>query len=250
MSYLNTKKAKRLIAETRIKITASEYNQILDDLVEYTGLSEEEVLYRIARKDHNGGARGWFDCEWDWHSPQSDSEIGWFYKSSQSYLFSNARHSYWSMIKHIPEGCKTIYDFGGGVGMNAVELYKRGYNVQYYEPSIIQTDFMKFRSKRQCQNEIHILDDITDCMCVDVVLLQDVLEHIPQYSKTLKSICCCLHSDSYILERSPFRPTGHRPNQKLKMHLEADVPLGKAMKSNGMILVDTFENNTHLWVKE
>jgi trans-aconitate methyltransferase len=211
-------------------------------------LTEDEVLYRIARKgSDNNGARGWFDEEWDWHDPQSVTEIGWFYKSSQSYLFSSARHPYWKMLDKIPEGMRVIYDFGGGVGTNTVELYKRGYIVQYYEPSIIQRDFVKYRTKKYC--DIDILDGITDCMCVDVLILQDVLEHIPQYSKTLNELCCCLHDGSYILERSPFRPQGHRPNRKLKMHLEADVPLHKAMKKNGMKLMETYEHNTHLWMK-
>ena len=49
------------ISDIRKKMARSEYGDVLEDLISFTGLSKEEVLFRIARKKRGQwGAKGWF----------------------------------------------------------------------------------------------------------------------------------------------------------------------------------------------
>ena len=253
-----------MIAETRVKMNENpELVEVLEDLISFTGLTEGEVLLRIAKKPRGvWGAKGWFYEEWDFHAPVSPTEIEWFYRSAQSYLFSNARHPSWDQLHMVTEG--PVLDFGGGAAMNTLALMRRGFKVMYYDLGIAQTEFAKFRIERHFDNSINggillpnyerraaILEGVRTWHLkgetMGTVVAQDVLEHLPDYRPVLRDLIRVLKPGGCLLERSPFRPKGHK--RGIPMHMEAPKPLRKVMENHGMTLERTGPHNTHLWRK-
>jgi len=250
-----------VIAVTREKMKSNpELVEVMEDLLLFTGLSEDEVFLRIARKPRGvWGAKGWFYEEWDFHAPVSPAEIEWFYRTAQSYIFTNARHPSWDQLHKVTEG--PILDFGGGAAMNTLALLKREFDVIYHDLGTLQTEFATMRCKRhgyeqKCgiplrdQNFAtikgvrtwHIGDET-----IATVVAQDVLEHLPDYRPTLLNLIRVLKPGGCILERSPFKPAGRK--RGIPMHMEAPVPLRKVMMANGMKMEWKGQYNAQLWRK-
>jgi hypothetical protein len=68
-------------------LSSETHFNVLEDLIEFTGLSEEEVIKRVIRNPKTIGpmvisASGWFDEEYDFYKPKSEAELRWFYGQS------------------------------------------------------------------------------------------------------------------------------------------------------------------------
>jgi hypothetical protein len=55
-------------------LSSETHFNILQDLIEFTGLEEEEIIKRVMRKPRTLelSADGWFDEEYDFYNPQSE----------------------------------------------------------------------------------------------------------------------------------------------------------------------------------
>jgi 2-polyprenyl-3-methyl-5-hydroxy-6-metoxy-1,4-benzoquinol methylase len=247
--------------EVMKRLSGPEFLNVVDDLVAFTGLTKKQVCTRIMKRHGKHKARGWFHEEWAWHDPKDDGEIGWFYRSAQSYIFSNSRRPRWHMLKNLarllPEG--RVLDYGGGIGNDVLFLARRGYEAHYLELSVVQQEFVRFRSGRHRLKvkiiEPHHEGRLDPVECVDAeynaVLLQHVLEHIPNYHIPLGHLIGRLRPGGYIIEHSPFNvrdpksKNGWRRNKLT--HLEASIPLTEAMV--GMRLVHRHKRGPQIWRK-
>lgn len=220
------------------RLSRPEFHNVLEDLIDFTGLKKKEVLFRIIRKHSRvWGAKGWFNSEFDWHNPATNRELGWFYIAAQSYVFSNSRRPHWEMLEHVKDG--PVLDYGCGIGQNVIELASRGFAVCYIEMGLLQQEFLKFRIvKHRITNAFSLNPwatgklDVMGSMDVKeffgTILLQHVLEHIPKYQKTLKYLISTLKQGGRIIEHSPFGKS--KKNSKYpKMHLNTKIPIKKAM---------------------
>lgn len=211
------------------------YN-ILDDLREFTGLSENEILDRLRRR-----GQFHFKEEFKWYRPKSYAELKWYYRTSTAYLFANSVHPYWSVLDILDSKDGPVLDYGGGAGNNALGLASRDIEVDYLDISIIQREFIRFRRRRhEVNNQLHIVGANPDSLreAYGAIVLQDVLEHIPDYQNLLHRLIGRLRPGGYILEQSPFDPNA----PDIALHLKAEIPLGVAMK--GMEKV-----GNHVWRK-
>jgi hypothetical protein len=241
------------ITSVILRLSNSNFHNILGDLVKFTGLSVEQVAYRIARKMCAGyGARGWFYDEYAWHAPKDEREIAWFYRCSQSYLFSNARIPWWPMIDWLEVDDGPVLEFGGGVGTTALELALRGFKVWFYEPSLIQTDFVRFRLQSHGHlftimnnapvdgfDSFNPLNVLPNGLQFGTVVLKDVLEHVPKYYVLLSHILRRIGAGGKLLEHSPF---GSR-----HVHFRESVPMAKIMKKEGFELLKKHVEGPRLW---
>lgn len=270
MQYPKTPTGKALdaiVAEARERIALSEeLREVTDDLIAFTGLSEAEVLVRVARKPELvWGGKGWFYDEWAWHNPASDREIEWFYRSSQSYLFSNARHPSWDMLKLITGDGGVVLDYGGGAAMNTIALMRRGFSVMYYDLGILQSAFARFRIDRHFDGvtregklfpphtrKAAILPGLErwhlENETCDAVVAQDVLEHMRDYRPAVRDIDRVLKPGGVLLERSPFVPPG-RADHPIPMHMQAPEPLVDFMLRLGYTRDVKASHRTNLWRK-
>jgi len=240
------------------QILQPKFHNVLEDLIEFTGLDRNEVLFRIIKKlGRDWGARGWFNNEFDWHDPSSNRELCWFYVSAQSYLFSNARRPYWNMLKYVKDG--PVLDYGCGIGQNILELAKRGFEVRYLELGLLQQEFLKFRIiKHHITNAVELdlwssgfLNTI-DCVKgiqYGTILLQHVLEHIPSYQNTLRHLISNLKVGGRIIEHSPFRSSPGN-SESPQMHLKAEITMKEAMIGMKKIYGgDSVRRDANVWEK-
>ncbi len=205
------------------------FNDVLDDLVAFTGLTLAQVMERVKRTPLNH-----YQSEFRWHSPRDFRELSWYYRVTYGYLFGNAAHPYWSKLDFLDPSVGPVLDYGGGVGNNVITLAERGFDVHYTEISLIQESFLRFRAARRGL-DIEIIEPYADGAfdpvgCIDdpfgAIILQDVLEHVPDYQILLGHLIAQVKPGGYIIENSPFNELA--PN--IDIHLSATVPLESAMR--------------------
>lgn len=212
----------------------ADYNDIVDDLVAYTGFSREMLLPYLLRYPERH-----FESEFNWYHPTNELELTWFYRCNAAYLFANSIHPYASQLDAINQG--RVLDYGAGIGCNTIGLAKKGIEVDFLEINRLQADFINFRAER------HKLKNIREVLpydegrfdpvrCIkgkyDAIVAMDVLEHIPKYHVLVKHFIENLKLGGIIVENSPFDPLA----ADIAIHVRPDVPLQEAMA--GMERID------------
>jgi len=219
---------------------------VCHDLVDFTGLSMEEVMERMARIKHYH-----FEEEHFFWDPQSKTELAWYYSTSQSYLFANAVHaarthalSFLKKDVHEP-----VLDYSGGVGNSVLYLaIEKGTKCQYFGIGMMEKTFAQFRvAKRGLQDMITFLDPWTAATnwtfdpkeaplprdgSLGSILATDVLEHIPDYHKVVEAMVDSLKVGGVIIEVSPFNPNPLSKNDEndLRIHVsDGGVSMKQAM---------------------
>jgi len=223
--------------------TEKEYSNIVQDLAAYTGLDELDLLAKVLLKPDDVGH---FVREFNFYKPKTKEQINWFYRVAQGYLFGNMNRTFWEKLKFVDVSNTPILDYGGGIGNNTIPFADKEFMVDYFDVSIVQRDFVKFRGhvrRNHCYN-LKIFDgfysgefsylDFVKSLCDEyygLIILQDVLEHIPHYEFLLKHLCPKLRKGGMIVEYSPFR------TEKLNsvVHLPEVYLLETAMAENGMV---------------
>ncbi len=251
-------------AELKVGLRTEKHFDVLGDLMEFTGLDEDEVVFRVLKKNPSHmetKGRGWFWDEWKWHDPASSREIDWFYMCSQSYLFSNARKTFWEPLDEFlnPRKHQTVLDYGSGVGTNVLGLLERGFQqVAFYDIGVLQQRFLEFRVRKRklYPSRAHPVGDVWSGKHMlqgfpgfyDAIILHDVLEHVPAYEKLLGKLINLLRPGGVIVERSAFRNEGsERLAKKLPFHLIEKVKLKNAMV--GMKLIGGHKDTARCWRK-
>lgn len=208
--------------------------RIIKDLVDFTGLNKEYILKHLNRENN---------CTYSWEynirNPKNDSELEWFYITSEKYLFANIIHNNWELIDMI-HGPK-ILDYGGGAGVDTFYLAKKGLCVHYFDISIIQREFVRFMKNKYSINNVKVIEpffeskfDTINCIkkTYDSILVRSLLEHIPYYEKLIKHLILKLNSGGTLYEASKFGPSNKDP-----MHIHETQPLEKIIKDAGLELI-------------
>ena len=242
--------------EMRSTLASDNLSNVLEDLKEFTGLSEEEILKRVMRKPKTLeiSASGWFDEEYAFYKPVSEAELRWFYLTSQSYLFSNSRKGPWLPVFELTEKDQPILDYGAGIGINVLFLTKRNIKCWYFEIGYLQTLFFQHRMMKRGLS-CDFLPVKTDWKefsngYFKTIILQDVLEHIPNYETLLVNLISSLQRGGKIIEESPFMKRGWGGLAPKKMHLPDKVGLHKLMNREGMVLEKTNFHTVRYWRKD
>lgn len=209
------------------------YNNIFEDLVAFTGMTKEQVEERLLRttKTH-------YQNEFAWHEPESLEELSWFYRTSYGYIFVNAVHPYWKLLDMLTDQVEIygkILDYGAGVGHNVIALAKKGIHVDYFDIGFVQEAFVRLRAKRHGLENIgfispYIYGKFDPIGCIKdnyaAIILEDILEHIPNYHITLKHLIDRLLPNGIILEKTWFDDGAN----EFALHLKPTIPLKEAMQ--------------------
>ena len=209
------------------------YNNIFEDLIAFTGLTKEQVEERLLRDTFFH-----YQDEFNWHEPKSFEELTWYYRTSYGYLFGNAVHPYWKLVEMLT-GQVEIYgkvlDYGAGVGHNVIAIAKKGIHVDYFDIGFVQESFVRLRAKRHGLKNIGFIPPYENGKfdpigCIKdkyaAIILEDILEHIPNYHITLKHLIDRLLPNGIILEKTWF----DNEAADIALHLKPAIPLKEAMQ--------------------
>ena len=170
------------------------HQDILEDLADFTGMPIESIqpYFDQSKCDHTRIELDQFV------QPQTLSELIWYYRCCRSEFVHNSTKyattgKGWPLLdKGWIKQEDLILDYGAGTGQNCFYLKKIGAIPTYFEISIIQMEFFRFRCERRRINieiikpytlleEGYKFDPIHSIRGTwDVVLLSQVLEHIPE----------------------------------------------------------------------
>jgi 2-polyprenyl-3-methyl-5-hydroxy-6-metoxy-1,4-benzoquinol methylase len=209
------------------------YNDVIDDLVAYTGFTNEELPPYLLRYPEKH-----FESEFNWYAPKNEQELTWYYRGSSAYLFANAAHPYASTLDIISQG--KVLDYGAGIGCNSIGLAKRGLDVDFLEICRLQADFINFRCDRHKLNNLNEIRPYHDgtfnpILCItekyDAIVAMDVLEHIPNYHILVRHFIEHLHPGGMIIENSPFEPSA----DDIAIHVRPSMPIDEAMSGMNRI---------------
>lgn len=209
-------------------------DQLIQDLIDFSGLEKDYIMKHLRRE-----GKCTYSYEYKTRNPINHSELEWFYITSEKYLFANIIHKPWKLIDKI-RGNK-ILDYGGGSGTDSFYLLSKGYEVHYFDISIIQREFVRFRKNKYLMNHLTIIEpffnskfDPINCITetYDGIIMRSLLEHVPYYAKLVKHIISKLNEHGVLYEASPFGKSEKDP-----MHLSEKEPLDDILLSHGMELI-------------
>ncbi|MGB2879123.1 MAG: methyltransferase domain-containing protein, partial [Candidatus Omnitrophota bacterium] len=208
------------------------YNSVIDDLLVFTGLSREHLYDRLVRKPRT---MTHYRSEFKWHAPKDINELAWFYRCSYSHLFCNASHPYWTKLDFLTPDVGRVLDYAAGVGNNVIELATRGFEVDYLEINIIQEAFTRSRAERRGLENINFISPIVagkvdPIKCIKnmygAIVLQDILEHVPDYQVLLGYLIDHLKPGGFIIESSRLE----EGTDEIGIHFKKTLSIGDAMK--------------------
>ena len=195
---------------------------VWNHLLEFTGLSEDELSLRIRREGNHHFMR-----EFEFYKITSDRERAWYYKHNTNYLFANAVHKPWPLLQNI-DGT-FVLDFGAGAGNDSMFLARKGYRVATFEPNVLQQAFIYSRESQELTGNLNLIQVLYG-RHFDAIICRDVLEHIPDCDKTIHFLADKLRMHGKLYENSPFQS----PDASEDVHLYAPKPLEQMMNDAGL----------------
>ena len=227
------------------EIIKSIESDLLDDLMDFTGLS-----YSYIKKNINRNKKSNYVYEFKIRNPRDTCELDWFYVTSEKYLFANVAHNSWKLIDMV-EG-NEILDYGGGTGIDNFFLSKKGFEVDYFDISLVQREFVEFRCNKHGITNVNTIksyyknkfDPIGSIQKnYDGVLIRSVLEHVPYYPELAKHLANKIRVGGHLYEASPFGKSKKDP-----MHIEKKISIENIFEEEGLVLV--YEESLHrIWEK-
>jgi 2-polyprenyl-3-methyl-5-hydroxy-6-metoxy-1,4-benzoquinol methylase len=229
----------------------------VEDLMEFAGLRREQVLEYL----HRSAGRRYSD-ELDWLRPASAEEYGWFYRGSRTYLFC-VGDAWERAVKTAEPGWRTL-DFGGGGGRNTLALAAKGADAHYVDIGIQNSAFVAFRARKRGLR-VTVIDPLVEVDGrwvvdtaeaarriggFDLIICDNVLEHVPDYARVLAKLAAALKPDGRILECTPWKREKTYLFKRVPewdIHLPQSQRMDDAMRACGMRPVPGAEPG--LWEK-
>ncbi len=190
---------------------------------------------------------------WRQFNPTTPDEITEFYKTTDAYLYDLLVEHYRFERRAVRERVverlnfhqtNTILDYGGGIGLDAIELSKAGLSVTYFELEGVTAQFAKWLFERENQ-DIYVIHDINQIPneFFDSVVCIEVLEHVSDPMRAIQDIHHCLKMGGIALITESFSLV----NDKYPSHLPSNQKFaGKIftiMEQKGFLLSLRMKND-------
>jgi 2-polyprenyl-3-methyl-5-hydroxy-6-metoxy-1,4-benzoquinol methylase len=152
--------------------------------------------------------------------PKDISEIEAFYRSNEAYLYDLVvAHATWerylwrttALSILIKLGCKSVLDYGAGIGRDSLFFASAGLKVTYYDMNEYLRRFAEdFANSKQIQLITITNTDVLPNGLFDAVYCTKVLEYVPNPLKELKRMRRLIKRRGYLLATESFEAVGDR----------------------------------------
>jgi len=194
----------------------------LADLASFTRMSADDCLERLCGYSTNEMAEAWRA-----KNPSTPSEIMEFYRSTDLYVWelmqwhaSAARAPYWDALysfveSHPPShGFNRVFDFGCGVGTDALFLAERGYDVTAVDVDGSAFEFARHRFLRRGLNA-RFVESTSEIprpdVNLDAAICFDVFEHLSDPLGAAQALINALRPGGILLQQGAFGDNDLRP---------------------------------------
>jgi len=193
----------------------------LDDLATFTGLSREACLKRLRNYSSAEMVEAWRRA-----NPRTAGDILRFYQATDLYIWelmqwhaSTSRRPYWETLRLLAErfparGFRRVYDFGCGVGTDALFLAERGYEVALVDVDGPTFRFAQHRFARRGRTARFLpsASMLPEPDAVyDMTLCFDVFEHLPEPLEAARRLVDALRPGGLLVEKASFSGSETHP---------------------------------------
>ncbi len=187
----------------------------LSDLASFTGLTPEACKERLLDYSLTELADAWRRAD-----PSAPDELLAFYRSADSYVWelmqwhaSSDRRPYFQALNYVVEnfparsGWRRVYDFGAGVGTDALFLAGRGYDI-----TLVDVDGPAFRFARHRFERRGLEANFVESRSplpepegtYDIAVCFDVFEHLPDPLGAARRLAAALRPGGLLVQRATF----------------------------------------------
>lgn len=199
---------------------------VLADLADFTGMSREACLERLRSYSPVELADAWHRSV-----PRTPDELLNFYRSTDLYVWdllqwhaSQDRQEHRQVLEELTarfpaaSGYARVYDFGAGVGTDALFLASRGYDV-----TLVDVDSPAFRfARRRFERrglQARFVESTSQLpepdQLYDIIVCFDVFEHLPDPLAAARRLTGALRPDGLLVQEADFSHDHDHPQ-----HLE------------------------------
>lgn len=208
--------------------------EIIQELVEYTGMHPNEVMSKLKHGSELAIAR------WKRINPKTQEEILKFYQTCKEYIFDLSYFNYFSPLAYaerrgIVDRVKgRVLDCGGGVGSVCIMLAKKGVkDVIYYDVPGATMEFAKWRFNKRDLSITTVegseIEDRLDGLYNTVICL-DVLEHLTNPELHVKRLADHLTADGKL-----FITTAFVTDSSCPLHYKSKKTLDEYPRDAGLL---------------
>lgn len=177
------------------KLLNPEQKVIIQELMEYTGLTMKEVVENLV----NGSEK--VKEAWNHADPRTPREIYDFYRNCKDYIYDLTLFNYFygpqmeTLYKIVMASHGRILDYGAGIGSYLIKCWENGEkDLTHYDVPGPVLDFARWRYKKR-GIDVHVIEAPFDIKrndplvgIYDTITCLDVLEHLEDPISHLKQI--------------------------------------------------------------
>jgi len=194
----------------------------LEDLATFAGMTREACLERL--RSH---ATAELTKAWHQANPKTTQEILLFYRSTDLYVWelmqwhaSPARRPYWEALETFATrfapnaGYRSVYDFGCGIGTDALFLAARGYEVTLVDVGGPAFRFARHRFERRGIKARFLESDSpfpSPDRKYDAIVCFDVFEHLEDPLRAVRLLVRALRPRGILVQVGNFEDAGLHP---------------------------------------
>jgi ubiquinone/menaquinone biosynthesis C-methylase UbiE/aminoglycoside phosphotransferase (APT) family kinase protein len=199
-------------------ISPARLQELARELGAYKSIPVDQVAIRLEEERHGLGDH--IAAEWHEKRPVTSTQIERFYRETDAYLYellidgenpfrNETREAMMEALRKI--GARRVFEFGGGIGTDAMWFARAGLQWTYHDLPGGQTfRFASWRFQKQ-QIPITVVTYLGQSRDNDAVISIEVFEHLPNLLAALRDINRVLRLGGLLIFTESFGKTERHP---------------------------------------